>query len=203
VVAAQGIPVIRSGFFASHRTFAILLVATGIVWAALEIRQSLNRRTGARIEDRGSLGVIRLISIVAALAAALVARAGVAVYPVTTAVLAVALALVWAGILLRQWCFRTLGRYFTFTVMTSPDQRVVTTGPYRVLRHPSYAAILLILTGIGLTYGSWLSLACLVVIPAIGFWFRIRVEEAALSRALGAAYLDYAKGRKRIIPFVW
>jgi protein-S-isoprenylcysteine O-methyltransferase Ste14 len=87
--------------------------------------------------------------------------------------------------------------------MTSADQHVVTSGPYHLLRHPSYAAILLILAGIGLTYGNWLSFASLIVIPAIGFGYRIRVEEAALSRALGPAYTDFARGRKRIIPYVW
>jgi len=189
--------------FATDRTYSILLSATIVVWAVLELRQALNRRAGARVEDRGSLAAIRLISVAGALLAAFVSRSGVAAYPVTAPVFAVALALIWGGILLRQWCFRTLGRYFTFTVMTSPDQRVVTGGPYRVLRHPSYAALLLILAGIGLTYGSWLSFACVVLIPAAGFWYRIRVEEAALSRALGDAYIDFARGRKRIIPFVW
>jgi protein-S-isoprenylcysteine O-methyltransferase Ste14 len=48
-----------------------------------------------------------------------------------------------------------LGHYFTFTVMTSANQPVITTGPYRVLRHPSYAGILLVLAGIGLSYGNW------------------------------------------------
>jgi isoprenylcysteine carboxyl methyltransferase (ICMT) family protein YpbQ len=39
---------------------------------------------------------------------------------------------------LRGWSFAALGQYFTFTVMVSSDQPVVTAGPYRVLRHPSY-----------------------------------------------------------------
>jgi protein-S-isoprenylcysteine O-methyltransferase Ste14 len=37
----------------------------------------------------------------------------------------------------------------------------------------------------------------------IGFVYRIRVEEAALSAALGDAYTTFASGRKRLIPFVW
>jgi protein-S-isoprenylcysteine O-methyltransferase Ste14 len=87
--------------------------------------------------------------------------------------------------------------------MTSADQPVITTGPYRVLRHPSYAGMLLVLGGIGLSYGNWLSLAALVFPPLIGFIYRIHVEEAALSATLGAAYTTYASRRKRIIPFVW
>ena len=48
-----------------------------------------------------------------------------------------------AGLVLRGWSFKTLGDYFTFTVIVSTDQPVVTAGPYRLLRHPSYSGILL------------------------------------------------------------
>jgi protein-S-isoprenylcysteine O-methyltransferase Ste14 len=96
-----------------------------------------------------------------------------------------------------------LGRYFTFTVMTSADQPVIATGPYRVQRYPSYAGILLILAGISLSYRNWLSLDALIFLPLIGFVNRIHVEEAALSATLGAAYATYASGRKRLIPFAW
>lgn len=44
-----------------------------------------------------------------------------------------------AGEALRIWSRITLGRYFTYQVMTSKDQPVITSGPYRILRHPSYS----------------------------------------------------------------
>jgi protein-S-isoprenylcysteine O-methyltransferase Ste14 len=121
----------------------------------------------------------------------------------TTLIFAISLVLLWSGVAMRWWCFRTLGRYFTFTVMTSADQQVITTGPYRFLRHPSYAAMLLVLAGIGLTLGNWLSLVALLAFAMIGFINRIRVEEAALSTALGAKYTTFASTRKRFIPYVW
>jgi protein-S-isoprenylcysteine O-methyltransferase Ste14 len=115
----------------------------------------------------------------------------------------VGLGVMWAGVGLRWWCFRTLGRYFTVTVMTSAHQPVITTGPYRVLRHPSYAGLLLAHGGIGLGYGNWLSLAALLALPLGAVLYRIRVEEAALSATLGAAYTVYADRRKRLLPWVW
>jgi protein-S-isoprenylcysteine O-methyltransferase Ste14 len=48
-----------------------------------------------------------------------------------------------AGVALRVWSFQALGRYFTFTVRTSPGQPVISSGPYRLLRHPGYAGGLL------------------------------------------------------------
>src|SRR5207253_2803440 len=62
---------------------------------------------------------------------------------------AVGLGLIIAGWALRRWSVRTLGRWFTVTVTVEPDQRVVDTGPYRLLRHPSYTGMLVSLLGMG------------------------------------------------------
>ena len=180
-----------------------LLVITLALWALLELRQALNRRAGATNTDRGSLMVVRLAAIAGAGLAALATRVEATSYAYSPVVMGIALVVVWAGVGLRLWAFRALGRYFTFQVMTSADQPVVTTGPYRVLRHPSYTGILLILLGIGLTYRNWLSLAALTIVPLFGFINRIHVEEAALASALGDRYVSFARGRKRLVPFVW
>jgi len=60
-----------------------------------------------------------------------------------------------------------------------------------------------VFAGLGLSLGSWLSFAAMVLLPLAGFINRIRVEESALSTTLGSAYTDYASSRKRLIPFVW
>ena len=68
------------------------------------------------------------------------------------------LVLMWGGIALRVWAVRTLGPLFCTVVVIQDDHRLITTGPYRLLRHPSYAGSLLTLAGLGLALGSWLSL---------------------------------------------
>jgi protein-S-isoprenylcysteine O-methyltransferase Ste14 len=147
--------------------------------------------------------VLRLLAVVGSVLATLAHNVTAAAFPYSTPLLGISLCFIWAGIGLRLWSFKTLGRYFTFTVMTSRDQPVINSGPYRVLRHPSYAAILLILAGIGISLANWLSLAALIGLPLIGLLNRIRVEEAVLSATLGDRYTMYASGRKRLIPFVW
>jgi protein-S-isoprenylcysteine O-methyltransferase Ste14 len=173
------------------------------VWVIIEVRQALNRRAGATSADRGSLLVLRLLAALGSILATLAHRVAAASFPSSTALLGISLCFIWAGIGLRLWSFQTLGRYFTFTVMTSADQPVITSGPYRLLRHPSYAAILLILAGIGISFANWLSLAALIGFPLIGLLNRIRVEATALSATLGERYTAYASSRKRLIPFVW
>jgi protein-S-isoprenylcysteine O-methyltransferase Ste14 len=184
-----------------------LFACTLGVWVVSEnlqaLRQALRRRAEATSADRGSLVVVRLCAAAGVVLAALALQVTATASTYHAVVFGISLCVVWAGIGLRWWCFRTLGRSFTFTVMTSTTQPVITTGPYRVLRHPSYTGILLVLGGIGLSYGNWLSLAALLLLPLLGVLNRIRVEEAALSATLGAAYTTYANGRKRLIPFVW
>jgi protein-S-isoprenylcysteine O-methyltransferase Ste14 len=113
------------------------------------------------------------------------------------------IALVLAGSAVRWWAIRTLGRWFTYDVRVTQGQPVVQTGPYRWVRHPSYTGILLVLVGIGLTLGNWLSLVCIVVLPTVGLLRRIRVEEAALVSGIGEPYLRYAAGRPRLFPGLW
>jgi protein-S-isoprenylcysteine O-methyltransferase Ste14 len=109
----------------------------------------------------------------------------------------------WFGVGLRLWSFRTLGRYFTFTVQTSQDQPVVSTGPYRVIRQPGYAGILLAVIGLGVIINNWASLIVLTGAITCGIIYRITIEERALSLDLGGRYQSYAEGRKRLVPFVW
>jgi len=64
-----------------------------------------------------------------------------------------------SGGLLRVQCYHALGRYFTFEVTIRKGHQLVTTGPYSIVRHPSYAAILLIHIGMILWFtsgGAWL-----------------------------------------------
>jgi protein-S-isoprenylcysteine O-methyltransferase Ste14 len=109
----------------------------------------------------------------------------------------------WSGVALRFWAIVTLGRFFTFTVSIQEGHRVVRSGPYRTVRHPSYTGLLLALIGLGIALDSWLSILALVVVPLIGVLIRIRVEEVALAGALGEDYTDYAAQTRRLVPGVW
>jgi protein-S-isoprenylcysteine O-methyltransferase Ste14 len=97
-----------------------------------------------------------------------------------------------------------LGRSFTTSVAIAPDQIVIETGPYRLIRHPSYTGILITLLGLGLSLTSnWLSLLVIIGCALIGFSYRIRVEEHVLQESLGQRYQDYMQRTKRLIPFVF
>ena len=113
------------------------------------------------------------------------------------------LALLALGASLRLWSMVTLGRFFTFRVAIQDEHRVIDTGPYRFVRLPSYSGLLVACLGLGIAFANWLSLAVLVVLPLAGILVRIRIEERALTAALGDRYRRYAAGRARLVPGVW
>ncbi|KRA65141.1 hypothetical protein ASD79_19700 [Caulobacter sp. Root655] len=116
---------------------------------------------------------------------------------------AAALILIWGGLALRLWAILTLGSFFRRTVHLQDGHRMITTGPYQIVRNPAYLGSLLTLMGVGLALGSGLSVLALAVAGLIAFGWRIRVEDAALTQRFGQEHIDYRKQKAALIPFVW
>ena len=108
-----------------------------------------------------------------------------------------------AGVALRTWAIVTLGRLFKFVVVIQDGHRVVTSGPYRLLRHPSYTGGLGAFLGAGIALDSWLSILALVFIPLLAVLVRIHLEEAELATAPGPEYTRYASRTHRLVPGLW
>jgi len=114
-----------------------------------------------------------------------------------------AIVLFWAGAVLYPWSAITLGAFFRTSVQLLDGQRLVTRGPYRILRHPAYTSGVLVFAGIGLAMGNWLSLAGTILSVVIAYAWRIHVEEAALAERFGAEFEAHRKRTWAIIPLVW
>ena len=88
------------------------------------------------------------------------------------------------------------------TVEVAPDQIVVSTGPYAIVRHPMYAAATVLMAGIPVALGSWWGLAVMAGIVPLLVW-RLLHEERILAEQL-PGYRDYlTKVRWRLVPYVW
>ena len=179
-----------------------LLQGMLIAWAVIEILLRL-RNLGGRTAFDWTFGLV-----VASVALAINAGFRAAHLPSTVvgggwAPLAVGLGVRAAGVALRVWASVTLGRRFKFVVVIQDGLRVVASGPYRLLRHPSYTGALVGFLGVGIALDSWLSVLALVLIPLLAIGVRIRVEEAELARALGEEYRAYARRTRRLVPGLW
>lgn len=107
-----------------------------------------------------------------------------------------------AGVGFRQWSVAVLGRYFSLVIGVQEKQRVIQSGPYCVIRHPSYTGLLLIQVGVALALQSWAAVLVVVTIFGLVYGHRMLSEEKFLVKELGDNYVEYMKHTKRIIPFL-
>ena len=107
------------------------------------------------------------------------------------------------GVALRIWIIRQLGRMFTVDVTIRKDHQLKTDGPYKHLRHPSYAASYLTFLGFGFSLNNWASLLVLAIPVVLAFRYRIQVEEKVLEDQFGQAYRDYKARTKAMIPLMY
>jgi protein-S-isoprenylcysteine O-methyltransferase Ste14 len=107
-----------------------------------------------------------------------------------------------AGLGLRFWSMRTLGASYSRTLRTTDAQQVVARGPYRLVRHPGYLGSMLTWTGFALTSQSLPTVVSISGLLAGAYGRRIAAEERLLIRNL-PGYLDYSRGTKKLVPFVW
>ena len=112
------------------------------------------------------------------------------------------IALMFAGIAMRQWAIAVLGRFFSTSVRAVEGHRIVEVGPYRVLRHPSYTGAIVTVVGIGLAGGSWEGVLAVLGLASLVYGYRIHVEERFLIEQFGAEYRAYRERTKRVVPFL-
>ncbi|HUC31091.1 MAG TPA: isoprenylcysteine carboxylmethyltransferase family protein [Candidatus Paceibacterota bacterium] len=106
-----------------------------------------------------------------------------------------------AGLAFAIWARRHLGRNWSGTPSIKEGHELVTSGPYRFVRHPIYTGILLALIGSALASGViWL---VAFIVFSINFFYRLPVEERYMMQLFPGQYPEYKKRTKALIPFVW
>lgn len=114
----------------------------------------------------------------------------------------VGLVLILAGVAIRLRAKRVLGRYFSITLRTVEEHKLVKSDIYQPIRHPAYAGNLLVWFGVPFIFSSVSGfLAMLLLIPC--FLYRIRIEEKMLIEKFGNEYVEYMKSSKKLIPYVY
>ena len=127
------------------------------------------------------------------------------------------------GSLLRLWCHRTLGRFFTWELAIRKEHKLITTGPYSFVRHPAYLGATMMSTGTILTHftpGSWLvesgildtTVGKIIAVGYIVHWammvpiaiYRTVKEDEVLSKEFGTEWQAWARRTPyRMIPFIF
>jgi protein-S-isoprenylcysteine O-methyltransferase Ste14 len=107
------------------------------------------------------------------------------------------------GIVLRLQSMRSLGAGFALTPQITADQQLITSGLYRIVRHPGYSALLLFILGLELIIGTWIAL-CSTLFVLLTLPMRVAVEERILQDHFGARYHEYrSRTPYRLLPGVY
>ncbi len=176
-------------------------------WIASEIYVGVSTRTrhsSGTVRDRGTL---RLLWIVIALSLGVGITLGQimgpnlpgsAVWPAP-----VSLAVLVCGMALRWTAIRTLGKSFSSNVAIHATQKVMKSGLYRLMRHPSYTGLLLSILAVGLHTRNGIALLIVIVPTTAALLYRIQIEEIALREHFGQEYEEYCDETKRLIPGIY
>jgi protein-S-isoprenylcysteine O-methyltransferase Ste14 len=115
----------------------------------------------------------------------------------------------WIGLLLATlglglifWSGLALGRFYSQEVTLQEGHRLITGGPYRIVRHPRYSGIFVMGIGQSLLFRSWIGVGFTVAAMALVL-LRIRDEEVLMEREFGAEWEAYGRRVKRLIPGLW
>src|SRR5688572_15438201 len=187
--------------------FRLLLLLLGVIFMPLGLYHRLRSFTDEKL-DRWQEGIVILFGL---RLMALVTFAGGVVWMINPewmawSALPLPLWLRWVGFgfavgcgVLFVWTVHHLGKNLTDTVVTRRDSTLVTTGPYRWVRHPFYVACLFGVLGGSVTMANWYFLVGGGLILAF-LATRTRIEEAKLIERFGDQYRDYMKRVGRFVP---
>lgn len=106
------------------------------------------------------------------------------------------------ALVLFVWSAREMGANWSIVARTRGDHRLVTTGPFALVRNPIYLGMLLFLLSLAIATGHLAALPLAIAVYAIGTAIRIRSEERLLRAQFGAEYLAYAARVRRIVPWL-
>jgi protein-S-isoprenylcysteine O-methyltransferase Ste14 len=123
------------------------------------------------------------------------------VLPHTLAIVLVADIIVFAGLVIAVWARVMLGRNWSARVSLKENHELIRTGPYRLVRHPIYSGLLLMILGTAALAGQLGGFVALLIC-FYGFWMKLRQEERLLTRDL-PGYSEYKAQTKALIPFLF
>lgn len=179
---------------------AYLWEGLGLLWLATMFtnKRAARRQVGLLVLLQIALGALAFWLMFYHLALPLL---GDRILPRTLPIAEAGLAMVIAGIAFAVWARLYLGRNWSGTVQVKRDHRLITGGPYSLVRHPIYSGLLIAFAGSGMQNGEVRAVLAFALLFG-SWWMKIRVEEQFMSEQFGEGYIAYRKRVKALIPWV-
>jgi protein-S-isoprenylcysteine O-methyltransferase Ste14 len=190
-----------SRFFSYPQLIAMTLVTIALGFVALFSDGHIGSGVKEDRSNRWVIAVLGLLAVVDAYLPAYTDRIDFLTFG-GDAVRSLGVLLYTAGGILRLAPVFVLGRRFSGLVAIQPEHRLVTSGLYGIIRHPSYLGLFVLVLGWGLAFRSGVGVI-IAVLMLIVVLARIRAEERLLSETFGAEYDAYRARTWRLVPYVY
>jgi protein-S-isoprenylcysteine O-methyltransferase len=186
--------------------FRLIFFLISAIWVISEVMLLALRRSKNDREDH-DMGSIKWLNIIIYTSVAFAVSfnfLGIGLIHIALSIIPIiGLSFIVGGIIIRWTAILTLRKYFTTNVVIQSDHRIIKTGLYRFVRHPSYSGSIISFCGLGLVFSNWISFTVLLVPITFAFLKRIQIEEQALSHAFGNEYEIYRKMSWTLFPWIY
>jgi protein-S-isoprenylcysteine O-methyltransferase Ste14 len=202
VLITQIIPLLGKPELILHYKNVIVMLANMSLWL-FQPAVSAKETTDNKSRDRYSVILILIMSVLSTIIPVADWAYFSNPYESNLTLTIVGFVILWFGVALRNYSIKILGKHFTPTIQLQQDHDLITTGPYSVIRHPSYLGALMAIVGIAIFFNSLIGTLAACIAMMIAYIVRITAEEKALKSLFGSKYQEYQKRTKKLIPFLW
>jgi protein-S-isoprenylcysteine O-methyltransferase Ste14 len=105
------------------------------------------------------------------------------------------------GVTIACWSRVQLGKNWSLSVQQKENHELISSGAYKIVRHPIYTGLLLMFFGTSIIVGDWRGLIAVAIITA-SFWVKLRKEEQWLIEVFGDEYVEYKNRTNALIPWL-
>jgi protein-S-isoprenylcysteine O-methyltransferase Ste14 len=187
-------------------TKLIIIIGFSYLYGFFELFMNFRQRRKSNVINSGDKGSLRLLYILITVGYVLSFSIGSTkigrIYHWDT-LFAIGVVLIVIGLVIRIQSIWTLKQYFTYSVAKIENHKLIETGLYKSIRHPGYLGQLIIFIGISTLLSNWLSIVFMIIPIAIGYIYRIKIEERFMIEQIGENYLNYKNRTKRLIPMIY
>jgi protein-S-isoprenylcysteine O-methyltransferase Ste14 len=115
----------------------------------------------------------------------------------------IGLSLMYLGIILRHYCVYLMGSQYVATLRVNEKPKLITQGPFGLIRHPCYTGFIVALWGASITMLNYVFVVFLMMASLILFLIQIKIEEKQLIIYFGKEYEEYIKSTKKLFPYIF
>lgn len=180
----------------------ILILAGALAMFLTQPAFSIQETVTNKTTDRFSIVIILLVSIIS-VSSSLIEWAYFNNRPSNVVFTALGILMICSGIVFRVYSITTLGKYFTATARATNQHILIKTGPYSIVRHPSYLGAIIVMAGVPVFLNNIVTLFTTIILLTIAYVVRINTEEKLLNSFFGEEYRQYSVHVKKLIPYIW